>query len=191
MPAVAVSNCRSRDLEIWLIGQAVVRDARALARERVQHTEDPIVIPPACVQRRLATLHSILCPSWRLAMKHREADREAEVPRGAISKVCFAVAACAFAAAALGMLINMVFAGWIAVSGMVALGLFYTALGLLNFTPGSLWRAKASTIVTADENTAAAEASMPVAAVRKAFARGGVASAESIPSSMASVNDEV
>lgn len=132
-------------------------------------------------------------------MNFREADRDAEVPRGAISKVCFAVAGCAFAAAALGTLINLVFAGWIAVSGMVALGLFYTALGLLNFTPGSLWRTKASTIVTADEKAAAAEASVPaiagtvvpVAAVRKASARGGVASAESVPASMASVNDEV
>ncbi len=48
------------------------------------------------------------------------------------SQMSFAVAACAFAAAALGLLINQWMSGWMAVGGMAGLGLFYLAIGLLN-----------------------------------------------------------
>ena len=48
------------------------------------------------------------------------------------SQMSFAVAACAFGAAALGLLINQWMSGWMAVGGMAGLGLFYLAIGLLN-----------------------------------------------------------
>ena len=48
------------------------------------------------------------------------------------SKMSFAVAGCAFAAAAIGVLINQWLSGWMAVGGMAGVGLFYLAIGLLN-----------------------------------------------------------
>ena len=48
------------------------------------------------------------------------------------SKMSFAVAACAFAAAGFGLLINQWQSGWMAVGGMAGVGLFYLAVGLLN-----------------------------------------------------------
>ena len=48
------------------------------------------------------------------------------------SQMSFAVAACAFGAAVLGLLINQWMSGWMAVGGMAGLGLFYLAIGLLN-----------------------------------------------------------
>ena len=48
------------------------------------------------------------------------------------SKMSFAVAACAFAAAGIGLLINQWMSGWMAVGGMAGVGLFYLAVGLLN-----------------------------------------------------------
>jgi hypothetical protein len=48
------------------------------------------------------------------------------------SKMSFAVAACAFAAAGIGLLVNQWMSGWMAVGGMAGVGLFYLAVGLLN-----------------------------------------------------------
>jgi hypothetical protein len=48
------------------------------------------------------------------------------------SKMSFAVAACAFAAAGLGLLVNQWMSGWMAVGGMAGIGLFYSGVGLLN-----------------------------------------------------------
>ncbi len=48
------------------------------------------------------------------------------------SKMSFAVAACAFGAAGIGLLINQWMSGWMAVGGMAGVGLFYLAVGLLN-----------------------------------------------------------
>ncbi|WP_010587590.1 hypothetical protein [Schlesneria paludicola] len=48
------------------------------------------------------------------------------------SKMSFAVALCAFAAAAIGLLVNQWMSGWMAVGGMAGIGLFYLAVGLLN-----------------------------------------------------------
>lgn len=48
------------------------------------------------------------------------------------SKMSFAVAGCAFAAAGIGLLINQWMSGWMAVGGMAGVGLFYLAVGLLN-----------------------------------------------------------
>ena len=48
------------------------------------------------------------------------------------SKMSFAVAGCAFAAAGIGLLINHWMSGWMAVGGMAGVGLFYLAIGLLN-----------------------------------------------------------
>lgn len=48
------------------------------------------------------------------------------------SKMSFAVAGCAFAAAVIGVLINQWMSGWMAVGGMAGVGLFYLAIGLLN-----------------------------------------------------------
>ena len=50
----------------------------------------------------------------------------------ATSKMSFAVAACAFVAALVGLLINHWLSGWMAVGGMTGVGLFYLAIGLLN-----------------------------------------------------------
>ena len=48
------------------------------------------------------------------------------------SSMSFAVAGCAFAAAAIGILVNHWLSGWMAVAGMAGVGLFYLAIGLLN-----------------------------------------------------------
>ena len=48
------------------------------------------------------------------------------------SQMSFAVAACAFAAAGIGSIVNFWLTGWMAVGGMVGVGLFYLALGLVN-----------------------------------------------------------
>ena len=48
------------------------------------------------------------------------------------SKMSFAVAGCAFGAAAIGLLINHWMSGWMAVGGMAGLGLFYLAIGVLS-----------------------------------------------------------
>ena len=48
------------------------------------------------------------------------------------AKMSFAVAACAFVAAAVGLLVNQWMSGWMAVGGMAGVGLFYLAVGLLN-----------------------------------------------------------
>jgi len=50
------------------------------------------------------------------------------------AKMSFAVAACAFAAAAVGLLINQWMSGWMAVGGMAGVGLFYLAMGVLNLS---------------------------------------------------------
>lgn len=47
------------------------------------------------------------------------------------ARVCFAVAACAFLAAAVGLLANQALAGAMEVMGMAAVGLFYTGMGVL------------------------------------------------------------
>lgn len=52
------------------------------------------------------------------------------------SKMSFAVAGCAFAAAGIGVLINQWLSGWMAVGGMAGVGLFYLAIGLLNLGSG-------------------------------------------------------
>lgn len=48
------------------------------------------------------------------------------------SQMSFAVALCALAAAAVGTIVNHWLTGWMAVGGMVGIGLFYLAIGLLN-----------------------------------------------------------
>lgn len=48
------------------------------------------------------------------------------------SQMSFGVAASAFAAAGIGLLINQWMSGWMAVGGMAGVGLFYMAIGLLN-----------------------------------------------------------
>jgi hypothetical protein len=53
------------------------------------------------------------------------------------SKMSFAVAGCAFAAAGIGLLINQWMSGWMAVGGMAGVGLFYMAIGLLNLGSNS------------------------------------------------------
>jgi hypothetical protein len=50
------------------------------------------------------------------------------------SKMSFGVAASAFAAAGIGLLINQWMSGWMAVGGMAGVGLFYMAIGLLNLS---------------------------------------------------------
>ena len=59
------------------------------------------------------------------------------------SKMSFAVAACAFSAAAIGLLINHWMSGWMAAGGMAGIGLFYLAIGLLNLhTPDGSYRSE-------------------------------------------------
>ena len=48
------------------------------------------------------------------------------------SQMAFAVALCALAAAGVGTIVNHWLTGWMAVGGMVGVGLFYLAIGLLN-----------------------------------------------------------
>ena len=48
------------------------------------------------------------------------------------SKMSFAVALCAFAAAGIGLFVNLWMSGWMAVAGMAGVGLFYLAVGILN-----------------------------------------------------------
>ena len=48
------------------------------------------------------------------------------------SQMAFAVSACAFTAAAVGTVVNYWLTGWMAVGGMVGVGLFYLAIGVLN-----------------------------------------------------------
>ena len=48
------------------------------------------------------------------------------------SQMAFAVSGCAFAAALVGSIVNHWLTGWMAVGGMVGVGLFYLAVGLLN-----------------------------------------------------------
>ena len=54
------------------------------------------------------------------------------------SRVCFAVAACAFVAALCGLAIGHVFSGWMAAGGMSAIGLFYLAIGIFSMSPTAL-----------------------------------------------------
>ena len=68
--------------------------------------------------------------------------RENEMPKApklpnqsivsATSQMAFAVAICALAAAGIGLIVNHWLTGWMAVGGMVGVGLFYTAIGILN-----------------------------------------------------------
>ena len=53
------------------------------------------------------------------------------------SKMSFAVALCAFAAAGIGLLINHWMSGLMAAGGMAGVGLFYLAIGLLNLGTSS------------------------------------------------------
>jgi hypothetical protein len=46
-------------------------------------------------------------------------------------KMCFGVAAGAFLTAALGFVVNQFLVGWLATGGMIAIGLLYVAMGLL------------------------------------------------------------
>lgn len=48
------------------------------------------------------------------------------------SQMAFAVSLCAFAAAGVGLIVNHWLTGWMAVGGMVGVGLFYLAVGILN-----------------------------------------------------------
>lgn len=48
------------------------------------------------------------------------------------SQMAFAIAVCALVAAGVGSIINHWLTGWMAVGGMVGVGLFYLAVGLLN-----------------------------------------------------------
>lgn len=48
------------------------------------------------------------------------------------SVVCFAVSAVAFAACGMGLFVNHVLTGSLAISGTAAVGLIYLAMGLLN-----------------------------------------------------------
>ena len=48
------------------------------------------------------------------------------------SQMAFAVAICALAAAGVGTIVNHWLTGWMAVGGMVGLGLFYIGVGILN-----------------------------------------------------------
>ena len=52
--------------------------------------------------------------------------------QNAASRMAFAVAFCALAAAVLGAIVNHWMTGWMAVGGMVGVGLFYLAIGILN-----------------------------------------------------------
>ncbi|WP_157605925.1 hypothetical protein [Schlesneria paludicola] len=52
------------------------------------------------------------------------------------SRMAFAVAICALSAAGLGAIINHWMTGWMAVGGMVGVGLFYLAIGILNLGRG-------------------------------------------------------
>lgn len=49
-----------------------------------------------------------------------------------VSRMSFAVALCAFAAAGVGWIVNNWLSGWMAVGGMFGVGLFYLAVGVLN-----------------------------------------------------------
>lgn len=66
---------------------------------------------------------------------------------GVTSKMSFAVAACAFGAAAIGLLVNQWLSGWMAVGGMTGVGLFYLAVGLLNLGARSSAHADESNLV--------------------------------------------
>jgi hypothetical protein len=61
-------------------------------------------------------------------------DPQISSPPGlnATSKMSFAVATCAFAAALVGLFVNQWMSGWMAVGGMAGVGLFYIGVGLLN-----------------------------------------------------------
>ena len=48
------------------------------------------------------------------------------------SQMAFAVAFCALAAAGIGSIVNLWLTGWLAVGGMVGVGLFYWAVGVIN-----------------------------------------------------------
>jgi hypothetical protein len=96
--------------------------------------------------RRPQSWRSLISHSWLLAHFFREFPRFVfwsnimpQHPQSAsrremnpTSKVSFAVATCAFAAAGGGLVINQWMAGWMAVGGMAGLGLFYLAVGVLN-----------------------------------------------------------
>jgi len=49
-------------------------------------------------------------------------------------QMAFAVAACAFASAGIGAIVNHWLTGWMAVGGMVGVGLFYLAIGILSLS---------------------------------------------------------
>ena len=48
------------------------------------------------------------------------------------SQMAFTVAICALAAAGIGAIVNHWLTGWMAIGGMVGVGLFYWAVGVLN-----------------------------------------------------------
>ena len=53
------------------------------------------------------------------------------------SQMAFAVAFCALAAAGIGSIVNLWLTGWFAVGGMVGVGLFYWAVGVINLPVNS------------------------------------------------------
>lgn len=59
------------------------------------------------------------------------------------AQMCFAVSLCAFFAAGLGYCANQLLAGWMEVAGMVAVGLFYLGMGILEFGRTRMSSAKA------------------------------------------------
>ncbi len=58
--------------------------------------------------------------------------REPQFVMSPTSQMAFAVALCALAAAGIGSIVNHWLTGWMAVGGMVGVGLFYAAVGILN-----------------------------------------------------------
>ena len=60
------------------------------------------------------------------------AKSNSEFSMSPASQMSFAISACAFAAAAIGTVINHWLTGWMAVGGMTGVGLFYLAVGILN-----------------------------------------------------------
>jgi hypothetical protein len=48
------------------------------------------------------------------------------------TQLAFAVSACALAAACIGAIVNQWVEGWMAIGGMVGIGFFYAAIGIVN-----------------------------------------------------------
>ncbi len=73
------------------------------------------------------------------------------------SQMAFTVAAIALAAAGVGVIVNHWVTGWMAVGGMVGVGLFYAAIGVLSLTRKQIgFDAREESVSNASQRTARA-----------------------------------